>query len=260
MARPLDETPTVWPLPRRRRPHLVLLRVFLALAVLVPGGVWLAAAHAQHPGSDPRSLAADPVQRVLSSVAEVRVRSGGSAGLVHASLGTAVVLTADGLLVTNDHVIALAGDGRPIVSITMADGRSAEAEVVLRVPERDLAFLRVRLSPLTPAVFVDDLDEVTPREPAFAVGAPEHFEDEVARGQVVSVLRHVNVPDRPELGVLIVSTAPVLEGFSGGPLADENGEVMGLTVAILTNADGSRETLAIPSTVVLRTARAVGVL
>jgi putative serine protease PepD len=202
----------------------------------------------REPGVEPASAA----ERVLQSTVEIRALTGGGRG----GLGTGVVLTEDGLVVTNDHVV-LAGGESPASRITVvaADGRRDRAEVVARAPDLDLAFLRVDIDGLRPARFQADLDEVSRGDRVFAIGAPRHFDDHLVRGQVRRVLRDAHIAERRGLETLIVSSVRLEQGFSGGPLADARGRVIGINVATVTQLEGgAAQALAIPATTVLEAA------
>jgi len=198
----------------------------------------------------------DAVGTVLRSVAEIHVQGVTASGAVRTALGTGVVLDADGLIVTNDHVISMTG-GRDTASVRVvaADGRETVARLVTCFPDLDLAFVEVDLAGLTPARFATDLDRIETAAPVFAVGAPGEFAEPVAHGIVTEILDHTAVPQRPGLDTLIESSTQLELGFSGGPLADAEGRVIGINVATLGVEQGTRTLgLAIPSAVVLQAA------
>lgn len=198
--------------------------------------------------------AGDAVGTVMASVAEIHVQGVAGSGTVRTALGTGVVLKADGLIVTNDHVIAMAG-GAATVRVVAADGREAIAHLVTRFPELDLAFVEVSLPGLVPARFATDLDQLETATPVFAVGAPGEFAQPVAEGIVTEVLENTVVPQRPGLDTLIESSTQLELGFSGGPLADTDGRIIGINVATLGVGQGTKTLgLAIPSAVVLEAA------
>ncbi len=200
--------------------------------------------------------AGDAVGTVMASVAEIHVQGVAGSGTVRTALGTGVVLEADGLIVTNDHVIAMAGAGSAAtVRVVAADGREAVAHLVTRFPELDLAFVEVILPGLVPARFATDLDQLETAAPVFAVGAPGEFAEPVSQGIVTEVLENTAVPQRPGLDTLIESSTQLELGFSGGPLADADGRVIGINVATLGVEQGTKTLgLAIPSAVVLEAA------
>jgi putative serine protease PepD len=252
----LAGAPAIDPRSRRRSRTRGLLRLAFVIAIVALSGLSIGVAFGQSPPHPEVVVSEESVQRVLQSVAEIHVRNVESSGQVRSALGTGVVVSEDGLIVTNDHVVTLGGGQRHgRITVITADGRRAAAIIVQRVPGRDLAFLEVDLDGLVPAEFVEDMDEIERWESAFSVGAPGEFDQPVARGRVTDVLDDVAVPYRPELTTLIESSTQLQQGFSGGPLADAEGRVMGINVATL-DGRGESETsgLAIPSTVVLQAA------
>ncbi|MEE4275971.1 MAG: serine protease [Thermoleophilia bacterium] len=238
------------------RARSLLRSIFVAAAAVVALLVLAVglAGSLDAPGST--AAGGDPAETVMRSVAEIHVQGVDASGTVRTALGTGVVIKADGLIVTNDHVITMAG-GQVAASVRVvaADGREAVAGFVTRVPDLDLAFVQVDLAGLTPATFATDLAEVETAAPVFAVGAPGEFAEPVADGIVTEVLENMAVPQRPDLDTLIESSTQLEQGFSGGPLADAEGRVIGINVATLGVEQGTRTLgLAIPSAVVLEAA------
>ena len=187
---------------------------------------------------------ASPVEqvavKVLSSV--VQLRTEGAAA--DATTGSGIVLAADGLLLTNNHVVDQAGN-RPI-TVFLQDGRSAEGRVVGRDPNSDLALVRAEgLTGLTPA----DLGEsgsVVVGQQVVAVGSPLGLGGTVTTGVVSALDRAVTVPpaqgSRSSTVLNAIQTdAAINPGNSGGPLVDMSGRVIGINSAIATTGpkDGS---------------------
>jgi putative serine protease PepD len=110
-------------------------------------------------------------------------------------IGTGVVLSDDGLIVTSNHVATLGGD-EPADFITVydAEGREDEVTVVAQDSDCDLAFLRTTLDVFVPAPIESDLTSVQPGTPVSAVGAPQRFEEPIAPGVVVKVLGESRSP------------------------------------------------------------------
>lgn len=199
----------------------------------------------------------EPAERVLRSTVGILVTVEPDRGPVRGMIGTGVVLSDDGLIVTSNHVATLGGD-KPADSITVydAEGREDEVTVVAQAPDCDLAFLRTTLDGLVPAPMENDLASIQPGTPVFAVGAPQHFEEPIAPGVVVEVLRRVTVTCLDEITVLIGTSADTKPGFSGGPLAITDGRVIGITLATTTHPQTLRRTsLAVPVALVLKSAR-----
>jgi len=208
------------------------------------------------------------VEVLRPSVVEVRASSDRGALVQEIGLGTGVIVRADGLVVTNDHVITLSGgagldaDGQRLaaerIEVRLLDGSRLEATVVGRAPGYDLAFLAVDAVDLPAAALIDDLEDVEEGALAVAIGASSNLERPVTVGQVTDILRNVHSSSLPELTVLIESNVPLDQGNSGGPLLDEYGRVMGINVAVALHNGGSVDeagssSLAIPAPVVLDT-------
>jgi putative serine protease PepD len=150
------------------------------------------------------------------------------------ALGSGVVLSADGLILTNNHVIASGGT----VSVRLADGRTVPAKVVAADSTHDLALVQATgVSGLTPATFGAD-DSVAVGDTVLAFGAPLGLEGTVTSGIVSALDREVGTGTEQLTG-LLQTDAPINEGNSGGALVDTSGNVIGINVAIATASDQS---------------------
>ena len=179
------------------------------------------------PGSSVISAAAAAVaERVSASVTLVGQRGGNGAG---------VVWRANGLIVTNRHVVH--GDSADVV---LADGRRLLGRVIARHPDRDLALLKVEADDL-PAVEVGDSSTVRPGQLVLAVGHPLGFRGAVTAGVIVAA-GQAATPDGPRTGDWLQADVTLLPGNSGGPLVDAWGRV----ISISTMVNGALS-LAIPS-------------
>ncbi|MEU7901253.1 trypsin-like peptidase domain-containing protein [Actinoplanes sp. NPDC049118] len=154
--------------------------------------------------------------------------SGGS------SLGSGVVITADGLIVTNNHVVASGGTA----SVRLSDGRTVPAEVVATDPAHDLALVRASgPEALTPATFGTN-DSVAVGDTVLAFGAPLGLEGTVTSGIVSALDREVGTGGEKLTG-LLQTDAAINHGNSGGALVDTAGNVIGINVAIATASEDS---------------------
>jgi serine protease Do len=134
-------------------------------------------------------------------------------------LGTGFLVSADGLIATNLHVI---GEARPL-TVEMADGRELEVEAVHATDAKlDLALLKVRTDGLK-ALKLGDSDVLEQGERLVAMGNPEGLEFSVVDG-VVSAIREVDIEGVPMLQVAL----PIEQGNSGGPVLNGQGEVVGV--------------------------------
>lgn len=154
----------------------------------------------------------------------VEVRSGG-----HGS-GAGVVWSENGLVLTNYHVVAAAGRRPAAVGVTLADGRAFDAEVVKGSQSLDLALLGLRGAGGLPAATSGDSDVLRVGELVFAIGHPWGRPGTVTAG----VVSGLGVPRRPggrgwgSAARHIKSDAALAPGFSGGPLLNARGEVVGI--------------------------------
>ena len=153
--------------------------------------------------------------------------------------GSGVVLTADGSVLTNNHVVA-GGTGR--ITVTLSDGTEHTATVVGTAPSSDLAVLRVDgVSGLTPATLGNSGD-VQVGQQVVAIGSPQGLTGTVTTGIVSAFDRTVAVQGEDGSAVVysgLQTDAPINQGNSGGPLVDLQGRVVGINSAIATA--GGRE-------------------
>ena len=158
------------------------------------------------------------------------------------STGTGVVLTADGYLITNAHVVA----GADKVQVACADNRVLNAALVGFDAREDLAVLKVEADDLTPAEFGDSF-ALRCGNPVAAIGDPLGYRSTITDGIVSALDRDVEV-DGTSM-VLIQTSAAINMGNSGGALINQYGQVVGITTVKIVTDDGSAESLgfAIPS-------------
>jgi serine protease Do len=144
-------------------------------------------------------------------------------------LGTGVVVSADGYILTNNHVVA----GADKVSVTLQDDRQFDAEVVGTDPKSDLAVLRIDASGLTPAM-LGDSDDLEVGDWVLAIGSPFGLRQTVTAG-IVSATGRVNmgITDYEDF---VQTDAAINPGNSGGPLVNMRGEVIGINTAIASRS------------------------
>ena len=162
-------------------------------------------------------------------------------------LGSGVIISPDGYIVTNNHVV----DGAVDVNVTMSDRRILSAKVVGTDPLTDLAVIKVNASNL-PSVPWGDSTKLHPGQTVLAFGNPFGFRFTVTRG-IVSALNRPNpsATDRRKPGEFIQTDAAINPGNSGGPLVDAHGEVVGInTFLISQNGSFSGMGFAIPTQIV----------
>lgn len=213
-----------------------LALVALVAAVLggVLGGLLVTAVKPSSPGScDSQAVARD----VLPSVVTIFVN--GSTG---SGSGSGAITGADGVIVTNDHVISSAVQGGQI-SVLLNDGETKAARLVGTDPKTDLAVLKVDGSGL-PTIASGDATALQVGQPVVALGAPLGLSGTVTSGIVSALNRDVTAP-MGQGGVTVLTgsiqtDASINPGNSGGPLVDCAGRLVGINTAISTvpNAEG----------------------
>lgn len=147
------------------------------------------------------------------------------------SVGTGVVITDRGVILTNLHVVA----GARRIKVTFFDGLEADAQLVNVQPENDLAVLQAAKLPddLTPAT-MRSTGDLRPGDRVTAVGFPFGIGPSVSHGVVSGLKREFRSPDGKQvLTNLIQFDAAANPGNSGGPLVTDEGEVVGIVTAIL---------------------------
>lgn len=171
---------------------------------------------------------------------------GASRPRVQNSLGSGVVLGADGIVVSNYHVVGEATD----IRVVLNDGREYAARVLLGDEEADLAVLQVEDAPDLPALRLRDSDSVQVGELVLAIGNPFGVGQTVSSG-IVSGLARSGTAMGSARGYFIQTDAPINPGNSGGALVDVNGHLIGINTAILSRSGGSNGIgFAIPSDLV----------
>jgi len=147
-------------------------------------------------------------------------------------LGSGVIVSTSGYLITNNHVIEGADD----IEVALSDGRSAKARVIGTDPDSDVAVLKIELDRL-PAVAFGNVDTAQVGDIVLAIGNPFGVGQTVTSG-IVSAL------GRSQLGIntfenFIQTDAAINPGNSGGALVDANGNLLGINTAIYSRSGGS---------------------
>lgn len=149
-----------------------------------------------------------------------------------ARLGSGVIVTADGYVLTNNHVVQAADE----IAVALSDGRRVEAHLVGSDPETDLAVLKIDLPDL-PVMIFGRSETLKVGDVVLAIGNPFNVGQTVTMG-IVSAL------GRNNLGInafenFIQTDAAINEGNSGGALVDSNGHLVGINTAIFSRTGGS---------------------
>ncbi|VXB63572.1 putative periplasmic serine endoprotease DegP-like [Luteimonas sp. 9C] len=148
------------------------------------------------------------------------------------SMGTGFLISADGYLLTNHHVV----DGAEEVKVRLSDRREFTAKVVGSDAESDVAVLKIDATGL-PTLRFGNGASVKPGQWAVAIGSPFGFEQSVTAGIVSAVARSNQYADQRYVP-FIQTDVPINQGNSGGPLLNVSGEVIGINSQIFSNSGG----------------------
>ncbi|GLW91377.1 S1C family serine protease [Actinokineospora globicatena] len=203
------------------------------------------------------------VAKVMPTVVEITTRTANAEGI-----GSGVVLSADGRILTNNHVIA----GAKEITVSFSDGRTASAEVVGTDTSADLAVIQATgVSGLTAAA-LGDSSQVRVGDEVIAIGSPAGLQGTVTTGIVSALDRDVSIPSETGSRSMRGSTstavsykaiqtdASINQGNSGGPLFDTLGRVIGINSAIyspVSSVDGAAGSVGIGFSIPIDTAKEV---
>ena len=146
------------------------------------------------------------------------------------SLGSGFIASADGYVVTNNHVVSEAAE----VMVRLVDQREFRARVVGTDPRTDIALLKIEAGNLT-AIAFGDSDKAEVGEPVMAIGNPFGLDHSVTTGIVSAKERYIGSGPYDDF---IQTDAAVNPGNSGGPLVDVRGAVIGINTAIFSQSGG----------------------
>ncbi|SEF17789.1 S1C family serine protease [Jiangella alba] len=232
--------------PKKRRGLATLGILVLAAAAGGAGGLVAEAIDDDDPGgggtvtvigADPAGVVERPPESIagvaatlLPSVVSVSVADAGGSGFV---------ISEDGYVITNNHVIATAGDDG--IELAFTDGRRLEAELVGTSPSYDIAVLHVDADDLTPVVFGDS-GSVAVGDPVVAIGSPLGLDATVTSGIVSALERPVTAGGEDDQSYInaLQTDAAINPGNSGGPLVDGSGRVIGVNSAIASLGMGEQ--------------------
>ena len=219
---------------------VVALLAVLLYGALVPGRPALSqqdvddtVANALASVTPPPAFSALVYQAVLPSLVLIETKGPAKAGKPDedGGLGSGVVVTLDGDILTSLHVVADATE----IKLTFADGTQSGGEIVARQPENDIAVVRATepVANLVPAVLGNPA-AVRQGSEAYAMGSPFGLGGSMSVGVISGLDRSFKVPDSDlVLHGLIQIDAAVNPGNSGGPLLDRDGHVIGIVTALI---------------------------
>jgi serine protease Do len=159
-----------------------------------------------------------------------RFNSDGAAQVT--SLGSGFIISADGVIVTNNHVV----DAADLIEVILQNGQHYQADVVGRDPATDVAVLRIHARGPLPFVNMGDSDTARVGDLVLAIGNPFGLGGSVSVGVVSARNRNL---DAGRYDDFIQTDAAINRGNSGGPLFNMNGDVIGVNTAIVSPTGGS---------------------
>ncbi|WP_285751566.1 trypsin-like peptidase domain-containing protein [Lentzea sp. NBRC 105346] len=178
-------------------------------------------------------------QAVLPSVVQIQVTTSRGAGE-----GSGFITSADGQIVTNNHVIEGAAGGAGEIKVVFQDGRTADAKILGRDPSSDVAVIKANGVSGLPIVQLGSSSDLKIGQQVVAIGSPFELSGTVTSGIVSSLDRPVSAGEgtnRSQATVLnaIQTDAAINPGNSGGPLVNMQGQVVGINSAIYSPNNGS---------------------
>jgi S1-C subfamily serine protease len=188
------------------------------------------------------SVVTSVAERLIPSVASLRVLTRVRGGRMPTGAGSAVVITPDGFLLTSAHVVERAAGG----SATFADGREFAFDVIGTDALSDLAVIRLEGRDGLPAAQLGDADRLRVGQLVCAIGNPLGFGGSVSAGVVSALGRSFMVPAGRGVENVIQTDAALHPGNSGGALANARAEVVGISTAVVGPDIGQGLGLAVP--------------
>jgi S1-C subfamily serine protease len=173
------------------------------------------------------------VEHVGAAVVSIYVGPTGEAARARGGAGSGVVVTPDGYVLTNEHVVQNVQEAR----VAFVDGRSVPAIVVGRDPSTDLAVLRAQTGAL-PYAQLSTAQPLRVGQLVVAVGNPFGFESTVSAGVISALGRSLRSRHGRLIEGVVQHTAALNPGNSGGPLVDPRGRIVGVNTAIIAMAQG----------------------
>jgi putative serine protease PepD len=227
--------------PRRKSPVLKILAGIAAAGIIavssaVAGGVVGAALVDKQPVRTTTINAAPAIDRASLADIAAAVTPSVVSITTDTGEGSGVVMSADGYILTNNHVVATASSRTMTVLFT--DGSRASATVVGTDSRYDLAVIKADKTGLAPAKFGKSSD-VRVGDTVLAIGSPLGLEGSVTEGIISAEDRTIRVQGSNSMSGLLQTDAPINPGNSGGALVNTKGEVVGINSSIAT--DGSSQ-------------------
>ncbi len=172
------------------------------------------------------------VERVGPAVVRVETRQ--TAGSRRGGTGSGVILSSDGLILTNSHVVA----GAAVIGLADTEGRTTDAQLLGDDPDTDLALIRANAARDLPAATLGESRKLKRGQLVAAIGNPLGFEWTVTAGVISALGRSLPTGTGRLIEDVIQTDAALNPGNSGGPLVSSNGEVIGINTAVIPGAQG----------------------
>ncbi|GLQ97575.1 DegQ family serine endoprotease [Dyella mobilis] len=194
---------------------------------------------AKYTGRRPKGARGMPMQGMDPGQAEIFRRFFGMPMMpspedqAHTSLGSGFIISGDGYIITNNHVV----EGADTVTVRLQDRRTLTAKVVGTDATYDIALLKVDARSNLPAVSIGDSRLLKPGQWVLAIGSPFGFDYTVTQGIISAVGRNLGSQDQPATS-FIQTDVPINRGNSGGPLFNLQGQVVGVNSQIYSSSGG----------------------
>ena len=235
-AAPLVRTPenSVAPIVEKVSPSVVTISISKSVSALARGRAG---------GNNP--LLDDPFFRKFFGIPDAEPDGGdggkktgkGSKRQVPVGLGSGVIVSRDGYIITNNHVVAEVVDQDGEITVTLSDGKSEfKARKVGSDEGSDIAVIKIEAKDLKPITFADS-DKIKVGDVALAIGNPFALRQTVTKGIISAVGR--NQTRISDFGNFIQTDAAINPGNSGGALVDSLGRLVGINAAIYSQSGGS---------------------
>ncbi len=180
------------------------------------------------------------VEEVRPTVVNIRVRATQKNVLGEEiqveGLGSGVIFTSDGYIITNNHVAGAAEE----IMVTLFDGKEYPAELIAGDPNTDIAVIKIEAEGMLDAASFISIDDVKVGELVIAVGSPFGLQQTVTTGVISAKGRDITISaDTLPMVNLIQTDASINQGNSGGPLINSTGQVIGINTLIFSPSGGS---------------------
>jgi S1-C subfamily serine protease len=160
---------------------------------------------------------------------------GGESQSKGTATGSGIVISANGTILTNYHVV----ENAIKVTVSFEKGKAVEAQVVGKDPSNDLAVLKISTDGLTlHSLTLGDSSAVTVGDPVYAIGNPFDLERTLTTGVISALQRQITAPNGFTIDNVLQTDAPINPGNSGGPLLNAAGQVIGINSQIETGGSG----------------------